>query len=386
MPMHKTAAGRDALSGLAAAGALAGLITFIAPATAGAVPVHLKQTYSCVFPLLEADPVTVEISTDMPAEIPVGTSTGALKIHSVSTVSGRAAEGLATVGGVTVEGTASAAVTVRTPDGPLSLTVDNTLRKTRIPDTPAPFTVEADGQAPPLSFGSPGSVAFEVTGLQLRLTPRDAQGNKTAIDTFESVCTLDPPNQNTTLHTIRVVPATPPTSPTSPTPGPTTRAYTASGSTGIKATGGSAPVQGSYTATYTPQSGKEGSTRGELHLTSPGGPLPLFGFLPATASYRFTPQGQSSGTYSDTRGETLRQPTVLTVPQVTLFGLPVGGGESCRTTGPADLSLAATAAEPGRFKGTYTLPPLTGCGFFNDAISAAIGGPDNTLELTMKQG
>ncbi|MCS0635740.1 hypothetical protein NX801_08695 [Streptomyces sp. LP05-1] len=389
MHMRKTAAGQTAVSGFAAAGALAGLLTFAGAAPAGAVPVpvHLRQTYSCVFPLLEADPVTVDISTEMPDTIPVDTSTGVLRIRSVSTVSARAAEGLTTVGGVTVEGTATAAVTVRTPDGPLSLTVDNTLHKTRLPDSPGPFTVDADGQTPPLSFGSPGTVSIEVTGLQLRLTPRDAQGNKTAIDTFESVCTLDPPDQNTTLHTIRVVPATSPTAPpTTPPPTPFTRVYSADGSTLLKATAGGAPVRGTYNATYTPKDGKAGSTRGELRLDSTGGPLTLLGFLPATATYRFTPEDKASGSYSDTAGETLRQPTTMTVPQVTLFGLPVGGGESCRTTGPFDLSLASTAAGPTRFKGTYTLPPLTGCGLFNDAISAAVSGPDNTMDLTLKQG
>ncbi|MGH3451676.1 MAG: hypothetical protein ACRDQW_13315 [Haloechinothrix sp.] len=37
----------------------------------------------------------------------------------------------------------------------------------------------------------------------------------------------------------------------------------------------------------------------------------------------------------------------------------------------------------GTLAGTYELPPLEGCGGFNDWISAFTAGPDNTVEVNL---
>ncbi|WP_150187802.1 DUF6801 domain-containing protein [Streptomyces venezuelae] len=361
---------------IAPAGALLAVLTGLTSGPpAAAAPVALKQTYTCVFPLMEEDPLTVEITADLPAKVKVGERIPAFRGVSVSKVSKAAATALRTVGGATLEGTATADITVRTPEGPLDIGLDNTIPKTPLPDPPADFEVTATGQAPTLTFRQPGSVKIDVNSLLLTMTPRDAAGARTGLDTFETECTLDPADQNKTLHTIQVEPGS-----AEPVP----LSFGIKGSSFIKAGNGSAPLLGGIDTRYDPD---KGTFDADLRLDPTTGRLTLFGFLPATADIAFEQTARTTGTL-DTAGRLKAHSEMyVKLTGVSTFGLPIGGGPHCRTVQPAAVDLVGEGRfEPykgGRLKGTYTLPGLKDCGGLNDMISAFTAGPGNTMDMDL---
>ncbi|MEV0521907.1 DUF6801 domain-containing protein [Streptomyces sp. NPDC050439] len=361
---------------------LAGLIGLTSGPPAVAGPVSLTQTYTCVFPLMEEDPLTVVITADLPTKVQVGEQIPALRITSVSKVSKAAATALRTVGGTTLEGIATADVTVHMPDGPLNIALDNTIPKTPLPQPPADFDVTATGQAPALTFRQPGSVKIDVNSLLLTMTPRDATGAKTALDTFETACTLDPADQNKTLHTIQVEAG--PTDPPDPGGEPVQLSYDIKGSSHIKAGKGSVPLSGSIDARYAPV---KGIFDADLELDPTNGKFTLLGFLPATADIAFEQTGSTTGTLDTAGTLTSHSEMHVKLTVVSALGLPIGGGPNCRTVKPATVDLVGEGRfaphTGGKLKGTYTLPGLTDCGGFNDMISAFVAGPGNTIELNL---
>lgn len=362
---------------------LAGLIGFTSGPPAAAGPVSLSQTYTCVFPIMEEDPLTVVIKADLPATVQVGEQIPAFRITSVSTVSKAAATALRTVGGTTLEGVATADVTVHMPEGPLNIGLDNTIPKTPLPQPPADFDVTATGQAPALTFRQPGSVKIDVNSLLLTMTPRDATGAKTALDAFETECTLDPADQNKTLHTVEVEAGpTDPTDPPDPGGEPVQLRYGIKGSSFIKAAKTSAPLVGGIDTRYAPE---KGTFDADLELDPTKAKFTLLGFLPATADIAFEQTGDTTGAL-DTSGSLKSHSEMrVKVTGVSALGLPIGGGPNCRTVEPAEIDLVSEGRfEPhtgGRLKGTYTLPVLKDCGGFNDIISAFVAGPGNTVDL-----
>lgn len=78
---------------------------------------------------------------------------------------------------------------------------------------------------------------------------------------------------------------------------------------------------------------------------------------------------------------------IVKLPQINVFGFPIGGGVNCQTVSPADINLKSGANfDPlagGKLTGTYTLPALKDCGGFNDFIGAFTAGPGNTIDLTL---
>ncbi|MGW6061795.1 DUF6801 domain-containing protein [Streptomyces sp. NPDC055189] len=364
---------------------LAGLIGFTSGRPAAADPVSLTQTYKCVFPIMEEDPLTVVIKADLPAKVKVGEQIPAFRVTSVSKVSKAAATALRTVGGATLEGAATADVTVNMPEGPLNIGFDNTIPKTPLPQPPADFEVTATGQAPALTFRQPGSVKIDVNSLLLTMTPRDTNGAKTALDTFETECTLDPADQNKTLHTVRVEPATTdPTDPPDPGGEPVPLNFGIKGSTYIKAAKGSAPLVGGIDTRYAPD---KGTFDADLELGPTRGQLTLLGFLPTTADIAFEQTGRTTGSLDTAGSLKSHSQMYVKLTGVSALGLPIGGGPNCRTVEPAKIDLASEGRfEPhtgGKLKGTYTLPGLKDCGGFNDMISAFTAGPGNTVDMDL---
>ncbi|MFI1680724.1 DUF6801 domain-containing protein [Streptomyces sp. NPDC020607] len=371
---------------IAPAGALLAVLTgFTSGPPATAAPVTLKQTYTCVFPLMEEDPLTVDITADLPAKVKVGERIPAFRVVSVSKVGKAAAAALRTVGGTTLEGVATADITVRTPEGPLDIGLDNTIPRTPLPDPPADFEVTATGQAPPLTFRQPGSVKIDVNSLLLTMTPRDAAGAKTGIDTFETECTLDPAEQNRTLHTIQVEPgATDPTDPPDPGGEPVPLSFGIKGSSFIKAANGSAPLLGGIDTRYDLD---KGTFDADLELDPTTGRFTLLGLLPATADIAFEQTARTTGTLDTAGSLKAHAEMYVKLTGVSTFGLPIGGGPNCGTVGPAKMDLVGEGRfEPykgGKLKGTYTLPGLKDCGALNDMISAFTTGPGNTIDMDL---
>jgi len=364
----------------------------------------LTLNYSCVFPLIGAQPLSVEISSDIPTEVTPGVPTGAFEIDAISTVNDAARVGLRTVGATTLEGTVKADAHLAAPSLDLPLVVDMAIPQAPIPATAGAFTVNADGATPSLTFTAQnaGTGTITVGDLVLTMTPRDANGNPTGLGTFDADCTAAP-GQDQVLHTFTItggsgttttsVPGsttstTLPSTTTTTVPQPLEFAFDLTGSSFIQAANGTTPLTGGIVAQFDLATGTHTS---ELTLAPTTGSFTILGILPVTASIEFVQAGPTTGSLVDGR-LTSRSEMFVRLTNVLAFGyLPIGGGPTCQTTTPAVVDLATPAGElfdplaGGNLEGTYTLPGLAAgsCGFLGDLISLFTAGPNNTIDLAL---
>ncbi|MER5268202.1 DUF6801 domain-containing protein [Actinosynnema sp. NPDC002837] len=184
------------------------------PAGTGGTP-PLRQVYTCPFPLIGNQNVTVDIDTDLPAEIGVGEFTPQLDITAVSNAGPTATQGLRLVGAETIQGTAVATSLVRTPGGHLAVAVPAAVPNQPIPPS-GDLVIDAAGAAPALRFDQPGTATLSVHDLVLTMTPKKADGTDTGLGTFVADCTPVDAAQRTVLHTVTVTSAQDTEAPTAP--------------------------------------------------------------------------------------------------------------------------------------------------------------------------
>jgi chitodextrinase len=194
---------RQATAVAAVAAVVAGLVT--GAGTAAAAPGDLTQSYTCPFPLIGDQAVTVDIRTTQPATIAAGAFTPRIDITAVSNAGATATQGLRVVGAETIRGFARATSVVTAPGDQGALTVKVT---SEVPDQPIPavgddLVLDAAGSAPGLRFDQPGTATVEVTDLVLEMTPLRADGTPTELGTFVADCT-PAPGQDTLLQTYAV--------------------------------------------------------------------------------------------------------------------------------------------------------------------------------------
>ncbi len=176
---------------------------------AQADPVSLTLQYGCPFPLIGSQPISADISSDMPASIAVGQPTGAFELSALTTVNENSRTGLKLVGSQTIGGTANASSNIALPGINLPLTVPLTIEQTPIPGTPGDFTVLAEGSTPSLTFteANVGEAVITVGNLVLEMVALLADGSQAPapIGQFTSPCTLTA-GQNTVLHSFQITP------------------------------------------------------------------------------------------------------------------------------------------------------------------------------------
>ncbi|MFI7121229.1 fibronectin type III domain-containing protein [Amycolatopsis sp. NPDC049868] len=172
--------------------ALVALGLTIGSGTSAAAPGELTQNYSCPFPLIGNQNVSVTIKTTQPSTIETGKLTPAIEITAVSNAGKTATEGLRLVGAESIKGTAKATSTVTMPgsQGTMTVKVDSDVPKQPIPAVGNDLVVNATGSAPALRFDQPGTATLAVNNLQLVMTPLKADGTETGLGTFTSDCTL----------------------------------------------------------------------------------------------------------------------------------------------------------------------------------------------------
>jgi cell division septation protein DedD len=423
---------RKLVAAIAAVGATglvaAGLV--LGAGTSSAVAVKLTQTYTCPFPLIGTLPVEVVITSNMPESIAVGQATGAFDIKATSTVPAAAAAGLGLVGATSIEGTAFSGDEITAPGLTLPLTVPVSLANQPVPPS-GPMTLIALGQTPSLTFTQPGEFKIYVKTLRLKMSPKKSDGSITGLGTFESECVLND-GQPTLLHTGAIVDATSTTiggptstsptttsttptstSPTTTTTGPTTTttsptatttsptttttqpttttttgggvaiSYNLSGTSVLKNLSGSVPLSGGFSALADLAAG---TYTGDLTLNQTSGNFKLFGFIPTTASVAFQQVGKFSGTVKPGTLTTTGKLTIK-LPTIAVYGLPVGGGETCQTITPSDINLKNNGAfDPlsgGKLAGTYAMSGVQGCGWLNDWVSPFVMSTGNTIDVTL---
>ncbi|KAA9153513.1 hypothetical protein FPZ12_034255 [Amycolatopsis acidicola] len=401
-----------ATSGLVVAGTAVTAV-LLGAGTGSAAPVSLTLNYSCPFPLIGTQQLSVKISADVPATATVGEPTPAFDVTTVSTVPATATQGLALVGAATVEGSAQAGSTVTAPEATIPVTVPATIPVTPVPAS-GTFDVTATGSAPSLTFTQAGTATITVGDINLTLHPKKADGTDTGLGTFDSACT-QVAGQNNTLATIDIQGGTTTTEPTTTEPTttepttteptttepttteptttePTTSepggggiayGYALKGSTKLKSLGATVPLTGGIDANLDLATG---AFTADLTLDPATIKASLFKFIPITANARFAQEGQTTGTLA---GGVLSSDskTTIKLPVVKVFGFPISKTPNCQTSSPSDIALKSGAGfDPlagGALTGTYSIAKLKGCGALNDLISALATGDGNTIDVTL---
>ncbi|WP_410674874.1 DUF6801 domain-containing protein [Amycolatopsis sp. cmx-4-68] len=355
---------RKARSLLAAGLACLTVFAVVPPASAS-TPIDKKLSFTCPFPLIGKQKLDVEVKAafEVPSA-PGGTFTTADLAVAV-TVPDKSTRGLALVGAASIEGTASAGVTLANGSLTLPLALPLTVAKTAVPAS-GPFTTQAAGSVPPVQLPNAGKTTLTIGDFSTRLTPKKADGSFTGLGSFTSDCTLDP-GQDPVLLSFDL-------SATQPS-----YDYGVAGSALVKALGASAPLTGSFGVTTQPAFAARPAfdrTRTEFKV---------LGFVPGTADLQFTADGPQSGDLGG-GGFVAHARFALTLPQVTLFGVPVADA-GCRASAPIPVDLRTgsgfTLASGGPVTGTYAIPALTGCGAFTAYLSSLFQGEGNTFALTL---
>ncbi|MEU4766826.1 DUF6801 domain-containing protein [Actinosynnema sp. NPDC023794] len=195
--------GRRVIGALAVAIAVVGSVAFAGAGTGMAATKSLTLAYSCPFPLIGTQDVTVRITVaDLADSAVVGQPVPPTRVTAIATVPASATLGLRLVGATTVEGTAVAKTAVDNAGAVQEVVANLVVAKTNIPASGS-FNTIATGGTAPVTFTRAGTTTVRVGAFSTTLTPRRADGSLTGLGTFTSACTLKA-NQNTLLHTFTV--------------------------------------------------------------------------------------------------------------------------------------------------------------------------------------
>lgn len=195
--------GRTVIGALAVATAVVGSVVFAGAGTGMAATKSLTLSYSCPFPLIGTQDMTVRITVaDLADSAVVGQPVPGTRVTAIATVPSSATLGLRLVGATTVEGTAVANTAVDNAGAVQNIVANLVVAKTNIPASGS-FNTIATGGTAPATFTRAGATTVNVGAFSTTLTPRRADGSLTGLGTFTSACTLKA-NQNTLLHTFTV--------------------------------------------------------------------------------------------------------------------------------------------------------------------------------------
>ncbi|MDO9353586.1 MAG: fibronectin type III domain-containing protein [Solirubrobacteraceae bacterium] len=182
-------------------------------------------TYTCVYPYVGAQPLTVAIDANLPASYAAEELTPELSIKAVATAGGNTSSAVGILGATSLEGTASAKATVDAAGGQrLPLTLPIAVPKQQVKST-GDLVLSAAGSTPEIQFSNPGMAKITVDAISLTLIARNASGNPVVLDpsrttvpqtdsdpnTFQVSCSLSPATQSTLLANISVFDSANPT-------------------------------------------------------------------------------------------------------------------------------------------------------------------------------
>ncbi|HVK25820.1 MAG TPA: hypothetical protein VM677_31060, partial [Actinokineospora sp.] len=128
-----------------------------------------------------------------------------------------------------------------------------------------------------------------------------------------------------------------------------------------------------------------GTFVGDLALPGTKVNFSMFGFLPATASFRIVPDAQVAGTLAANGAVKAKAKVSIVLTDIRVFGLPIAGSSKCKSSTAIDL-VSAPGFNPiagGKLNGTYDIPPFANCGLFTPVINSLTAGPGNTLEIAL---
>ena len=165
-----------------------------------------------------------------------------------------------------------------------------------------------------------------------------------------------------------------------------TATYPVTGSTHIKATGGTVPLgPGTLTSTVDLNTS---AVSGTLSLPAATASFKELGFIPVTATTKFTQVGAATGTADlSTNTVTVTSQTNLQITSLSVAGVRIPVGRDCETQSPASITVSSqpgfNVLSGGDLAGTYTIPRFSHCGLATLLINLTIPGAGNTIALTL---
>lgn len=194
---------RRIFGALAVGATVVGAMTFAGAGTGLAATGSLTLNYTCPFPLLGAQDMTVKVQVDqLPDEAVVGQPTPEALVTATATVGSTPTWGLNLFGAKTIQGTAQAITLIDNAGTATEVAPALAVPTTAVPAT-GTFDAVATGSFAPLTFANAGTTTYSVGSFSTALTPRKADGTETSLGTLNLTCTLKP-GQNTLLYTVQV--------------------------------------------------------------------------------------------------------------------------------------------------------------------------------------
>jgi hypothetical protein len=113
-----------------------------------------------------------------------------------------------------------------------------------------------------------------------------------------------------------------------------------------------------------------------------------FGVVPVTATAAFVQDGKTTGQLNPQTGAVATKSKIiikLTALSIAGYAIPVPA--TCQSATPAVIKLASqkgfSVVKGGNVAGTYTIPPVAGCGALTPLLNLIFPGPGNTILLTL---
>jgi hypothetical protein len=110
--------------------------------------------------------------------------------------------------------------------------------------------------------------------------------------------------------------------------------------------------------------------------------------LPVSATANFIQDGPTTGQINIQNGSVKTKSKItLQLTTLTIAGVTLTMPATCESATPAVIKLASqkgfSVIKGGNLAGTYTLPPVAGCGLITPLLNLIFPGPGNTIALTL---
>lgn len=337
----------------------------------------LSLDYTCVYPLVEEQRLSVFVNADIPTHVNVGELTPAFQIDAVATINVGAWKGLSFVGTRTLVGTVQAQASISGPGLTLPLMVPMTIETVDVPQTEGTFDAIALGSTPPLVFAEQNRGIFEITigDLMLEVEPRDINGNLTGIGQIQVECIVDP-GQSQLLSEFQVgaLVIEPIES----------FALVAAGESSLNGDRHTVDVVGSFDGQV-----ESGNVSGNLELEAGSFITPFLGFLRIETDLAFEAASDVAGTFAD--GSLDAEVPVYvkaTALRIRIFGIQIfsSSSDQCQTIEPVVINLESSQfslLEGGQVSGSYYVGAFENCGGLKSIFTALLSGSVSTINLSL---
>lgn len=197
--------------------AAAGISTVAVAGAAAPAQANFQKTltYSCTYPYVGAQPLSVAIDAAIPDTFTAGTPSAEYDITAVATAGGDTSSAVGLVGATTIEGVTNAKSTVAGTGQTVPLDVPITVPKQAVADS-GDLILNASGKTPSVTLNTAGPATIKLDSIALNLIARTADGTPVEFpptgtadsdgdpNTFDVPCTLAPTTQDTTLGNVTV--------------------------------------------------------------------------------------------------------------------------------------------------------------------------------------